>query len=359
MKIDENTSILYWAICNEVDSPGVYNKVSDFVLSANDIGIKAKSSIQNNGLYSSYILSLLNLLFSKENIIILRYNNLACLILLIFTLALRIIGKKVVYDVPTPIIFHIKYTLSKNKSVKDYFEIISSVLLGPLPFIAANLVIQYSNESAYFNPKCLTNCLLIGNGIRVTNFNKDNDVVKNITVIRLLAVGNIAIWHGWDRVLKAFSILLYKYNRKNISLDIIGEGPEKNQLILLSKELKLTDIVKFHGNMVGSDLIELYKTSNLCVGSFGWDRLGLTIASPLKYREYLSNGLPFIYATSDPDIDLNCNVAFKLPPNEEEIAEFINLIEITNLPSRLDCQKYCYENMSFSKKIPLIIDKIR
>ncbi len=357
MKIKKNNSILYWAICDQIESPGVFKKVTDFVLSANELGISAVSRIQKPGSYKEHIISLLRLVACKEEILIIRYNNFAGPVLFIFILLLRVIGKKIILDVPTPILHHLRFILNNKKSLRNYLEIIIALVLGPLPFITANLVLQYSNESFYFNPKYLTNCLLIGNGIRTKKF--DYGIKGHETSeIKMLAVGTIATWHGWDRVIKALSILLIRYKKTNITLDIVGEGPEKKELILLTKKLNLFGTVNFHANMIDEDLTALYKKSNLCIGSFGWDRLGLTIASPLKHREYLANGLPFIYATMDPDIVSNCNVAFKLNPEEESIAIFLNNIEIDKLPSQAECQKYCFENMSFSKKIPEILERI-
>lgn len=353
--------IVYWAITSVDDSPGIFNKVVDFVETAKDLGYKTDSILVKPGPYREYIAALFRLYSVRPDVVIMRYNNLSGIALAITTIMLRLRGVKVILDVPTPIVYHIRSVLNKKwKGAKDVVEIINALALGPLPFFLANLVLHYSRESRYFTPKHGCNVLLIGNSIRskripypvigVDNFQFDS--------INMIAVGAVASWHGWDIVIQAISLYRRQCNSKPVSLNIVGEGPAKHELMKLVCELELNDVVKFSGMTTGGNLSELYSKANLAIGSFGWHRLGLQVASPLKYREYLANGLPFLYATDDPDLEASNRVAFKLKPNATEIADFFGELKLASLPSKVECFEYCRLNMDYSAKIPKIMQAL-
>jgi glycosyltransferase involved in cell wall biosynthesis len=350
-------SILYWAISSPEHSPGIQSKVSDFIETAEELGYKAVSVLQKPGTYFSYFVSHIKVLTCDNDITIYRYNNMMGALILLMCALSRLLGKTVVLDVPTPVIYHLRSILmKKNRGIRGYVEIANALLLGPFPFIAANLVIHYSKESKYFQPKNFTKSILIGNGIRTSKWpNPVRPNGVNAKRLRLIGVGAVAEWHAWERVIKAISICRTEAPDLLITFTIVGFGPELNSLQILSRELGLENNVINMGLRSRDELSKLYSEADLGVGSFGWDKLGVTVASPLKYREYLANGLPFIYSTEDPDISEASRVAFMIKPNEDAIARFLIGIKIADLPSPDVCRGYCVDKMDYLSKIPRIM----
>lgn len=353
-------SIVYWAISSPSSSPGIQNKVKDFIETAIDMGHDAIYILKEPGSYLSYIKSLVKVLRSDKQIVLYRYNNMMGSVLLLMIILSRLLGKKVVLDVPTPIIHHLKSIyIKKRKGARDVFEFANALLLGPLPFVFANLVIHYSKENNYFLPNKFTKSILIGNGVRTSKWpilarEKNNNPKR----LRLIGVGAIAEWHAWEKIIKAISICRDEAPDFSITFTIVGFGSELNLLKLLSQKYALENEIIFTGLRYGEELTKFYLEADLGVGSFGWSKLGITVASPLKYREYLSNGLPFIYSTDDPDIPRNNGVAFMIEPDEVVIAKFLMRLEVLNLPSPEACREFCKNNMDYSKKIPMIIRSI-
>lgn len=100
-------------------------------------------------------------------------------------------------------------------------------------------------------------------------------------------VGGFYCWHGLDLLLKAIKIIERK--RKNISLLLIGEGPEKERLRELYKEIKLTSELIFPGMIEYEKLPYYIKALDICVlpdfNNYG---------SPVKIFEYMAMGKPVV-----------------------------------------------------------------
>ncbi len=77
----------------------------------------------------------------------------------------------------------------------------------------------------------------------------------------ILSVGRLQSYKGFDDTLRIFSILLK--NHKDLKLGILGEGPEKNNLVRLAEELKVRDSVLFYGHLPHNEVIQLMAESRL------------------------------------------------------------------------------------------------
>lgn len=71
------------------------------------------------------------------------------------------------------------------------------------------------------------------------------DVVSPIKKNSIVCVGRLSREKGQDILIQAFASI----NDKNWKLDIVGDGPTMNNLIALSKTLKIEDKVIFHGHL--------------------------------------------------------------------------------------------------------------
>lgn len=356
------SSLIYWAISSEATSPGITNKVSGFIKGAQCSGIESTAIIVPPGSYFSYFKSFVEVFRSAKDVVVFRYNNRTGVGILFLTIALRLTRRRVVLDVPTPIVNHLQEILLRDKkNILSVADILNAVFLGPFPFISANLVLQYAREHPFFNPASLVKSILIGNGIDSHAWIDsviESDDADDAKEIRLIAVGALAPWHGWDRLLRGFAKFREKTERTDILLSIVGDGQERENLENLCKYLQLTEFVEFHGNTVGSKLQNLYKQSHIGIGSLAWDLIGIDIASPLKHREYLANGIPFVYCTDDPDFPEDSAVAYRISPSPESICCFLETLRKKNLPTRKACMEFCLANLDFVNKVPKILDRL-
>jgi len=245
-----------------------------------------------------------------------------------------------------------------NNSIKRFIYTLQILIFAPFVFIFSSVVIQYANESKWFSIFARNKTIKVGNGIDV----KSVPLRKTIHQwpsgdIILVGVGTVAIWHGYDRLIRAMKNLFddAKYTQK-IVFNIIGDGPEIPNLKKLTGELQMNSQVKFLGMLLNDKLHSQYKKAHFGIGSLGWARVGIKEASPLKIREYLSAGLPVITATKD--IDFSSEYSFYLQVSEkEEIESIVSLFKniiLNDLPSSRECRLFAEKKLDFSVKISQI-----
>ncbi len=190
-------------------------------------------------------------------------------------------------------------------------------------------IVTFSAESNIFN----TLCINISNGV-------DLDAIKLRTnkpqhdYIRLLAVATLSHWHGYDRLIEAIATYYRtKAGERRIYFDLVGEGDALEELKQLSRRLGTEEYITFHGRKDGKELNKIFEDADICVGSLGRFRSGITNIKPLKSVEYAARGMQFIYSETNSDFD-NCNYIFKVsndqsPINIEEIVAHFDHIEVT------------------------------
>ena len=144
-------------------------------------------------------------------------------------------------------------------------------------------------------------CFYMGNGVDFNELGKKKSY--SLTDIRLLGIGNLSFYHGYDRLING---LKNYYINKNVNdpkvyLDIAGMGLEYNNLIQLLRKNKLEKYVFFHGVKLGQELQDLIDNADIGIGTLGMHRKNMDLDNSLKSREYCLQGLPFISCTYDLD----------------------------------------------------------
>lgn len=353
-------SLRYFAICSETNSPGVAKKIIGFIKGASENNLSSSYSFfEPNGIKNHF--KLFNeVIRSKSDINVIRYQGTLSIFVVIAAFLIRIKGRVVILDVPTPIINLIKEVFKKEKfSFKDIIIIVHIFVLGPLIFLFFNRILQYSNESIWFSLFSSKKSMLIGNGINVKSIPfKQKKLDWPSKKIIFVGVGTIGIWHGYDKVIKAIKTLkkMDDFNYK-IKFKIIGEGPELNNLKFLVKKLNLENEVIFLGMLFEENLYKEYDNSHFGIGSLGWHRVGVNLASPLKIREYLSAGIPVITATSDPDFFEKFPFYFEVSEGED-YKDFVDLIKkIVKIPypNSKEVRQFALNRLDFKNKVEKIL----
>lgn len=178
------------------------------------------------------------------------------------------------------------------------------------------------------------NLKTITNGVEVNQVaRRDNQLLKAKTGIKLIFVGNIAAWHGLERLLLgikncngSFDYSLFLVGREQVFLDMLYQLELTE---LLNTKIFLT------GFKTGEELDNLFNNADYAIGSLGLHRIDILNGVPLKHREYLSRGLPFIYSGKDEDIDDSLSkYLFNIKSNESPV-DFSKLLDfIQNLNKR-------------------------
>ena len=300
---------------------------------------------------------------SKEDIIVTRYQGTLNAFLFLGGFILKLKKQKLIIDVPTPI-----SNLLKEMSFNKSFDLVSVlnklqiIIFGPVSLTFATLVIQYADESMWFSIFSKQKTIKIGNGIDVESIPlKKYPLEWPSNTINLVGVGTVAIWHGYDRLIRAIKCLEddTTFNHR-INFNIIGDGLEIPNLKKLTNKLGLSNQIKFSGMLYNKKLYQCYENAHLGIGSLGWARVGIKEASPLKIREYLSAGLPVITATKD--IDFSTEHSFYLQVTEEEEIEsivslFKNII-LNDLPSPRECRLFAEKKLDYSIKVNQVLLKL-
>jgi len=116
-----------------------------------------------------------------------------------------------------------------------------------------------------FNPKISkrTVVAVIPNPIDLSNANKNASEVIKTDTNYVVSAGRFIPLKGFDLLIKAFSEI--KKTQPQLKLILLGEGPEKQSLELLSKELQLENDVVFAGHV--ANVYTYFKHARLCVVS--------------------------------------------------------------------------------------------
>jgi hypothetical protein len=149
---------------------------------------------------------------------------------------------------------------------------------------------------------------------------------KNLTLI--FTFSEFVPWHGLDRILKG----LDQYRGKTaVHLMLIGKISRK-YMERINRAIHPPVTVHMPGPLYGSDLDAVFSRATLSISTLGLYRKRMKEACPLKSREYIARGIPFVYAYNDPDIPSLSSFCLKYENNDtpidiERIIEFSHEIK--------------------------------
>jgi glycosyltransferase involved in cell wall biosynthesis len=191
-----------------------------------------------------------------------------------------------------------------------------------LPF--ADLVVVPSLDVGKNYRKIITNIKVIPNAIDVEKY-PYLSIKKNFSdheEITFLYIGSLRPSHGLDKLLYAMTFP----EMKKYKLIIAGQGPERNNLIKLAKELLLfNNRVEFKMWCNADELTQLSNKSSLGIGPLALERVSLTNASPLKVREYTMLGLPSVVGYDEEGSLSNCSFVKKVSSEPSVMAKDIKM----------------------------------
>lgn len=361
--------LIYYS--NHLDGIGIDNKMSAFFSAGNKLNIDTSYfKLYSNGILNE-LKQILTIFKSNNNVYLVRYNNSKNIIFFLIIIYLKLNRKKVILDVPTPItnfLKELRLVSNERFSFKKCIIILSTYLLGPLPFIFSDLVIQYAEEASFFNPK-FVNQILLGNGIDTQSIIKlvSEDQIKRNSLneiglidqncLNLISIGNNAPWHGWDKLIRLLP-KINQYREMPINFFIIGDGPGIESLKQYVNENVLENNVLFLGKQNRENYVSFISQCDLGVSSLSWELIGVQVASPLKSREYICCGIPVVFTAFDKDLS-NTKYGFQINFDDNSILEFfIGLEKSTLNKNKEDYFIFAQEFLDMQKKLLIILEKI-
>lgn len=142
--------------------------------------------------------------------------------------------------------------------------------------------------------------------------------------IHMLALASMSRWQGYDRLLHAMAA--YQGEEKLV-LHMAGEDGDGSlaQWRSLAEEMGISHQVVFEGAVYGRQLDQLVAQCDIGIGGLGLYRKNQFVSMPLKLREYMACGLPFVYAVDDPTMPEEPRFCLRLP-NDDTIPDMEQLI---------------------------------
>lgn len=118
-------------------------------------------------------------------------------------------------------------------------------------------------------------CEIIPNFIPKCKFFVPSYPQLDITKFRILNVSNLILIKGIDILINALDLVIHKYCIVNCLLEIVGEGPDREELESKVKLLSLENYCVFHGEMNPDELSNIYLKTNALVISSRSETFGI------------------------------------------------------------------------------------
>lgn len=262
---------------------------------------------------------------------------------------------KIVVEIPT-----YPYRSEINtKSVTGIIDLTLDKLITPFLHKYVFRISVTSNDDDIFTIKTIK----INNGIEIDRFKLIDYSDKKKEKINLVGIGNLAKWHGYDRVIEGLNEY-YKSNinlcKKEVDFYIIGEGNEKNNLQELTEKYNLIEHVHFLGAKNGEELDNLFNLMDIGVSSLALFRAGGG-HDPIKSKEFLARGIPVILGYKDRLINMNLPYVFKVDEDSTPL-NIVMLLKKFDKAANVnpeEIRNYAKENLTWEFQMKKVIIELK
>ena len=282
------------------------------------------------------------------NVLYIRYTLNADYYYISFLKAAKRLGCKILIEIPTyPYDSEFKNASLKRKLLHQVEMFFRQWLRS-----CCDYIVTTSEQENIFNLPTL----------RISNAVDPDDIPLNPSTqkkesYRFIAVGQIAFWHGYDRMIAGFRDYYKNNPETEVYLDIVGNGHALPELQALVKDYDLEKYITFHGRREGAELNAIFTNADMAIGCLGCHRKSLVEVKSLKNVEYAMRGLPFIYSERNSDFDDKPYVV-KCSPDESPVSvdELVNFIkQNTFTPEEI---RKSVDVLSWDNQIKTILGKL-
>ena len=112
--------------------------------------------------------------------------------------------------------------------------------------------------------------------------------------IRILTVGRLVPKKGVEYAIRAVDALVKDMPSREITYDIIGDGPEHSRLVKLAGELGLGDVITFHGSLPHDEISGWMAKSHIFLAPSVTGQDGDMEGIPTTIMEAMASGMPVV-----------------------------------------------------------------
>lgn len=179
--------------------------------------------------------------------------------------------------------------------------------------------------------------------------------------VGILALASMSFWQGYDRLIRS----LAEYRGETpVTLYLVGGEGDGSlaQWKRLADTLGLGARVQFYPPTYGAELDALIARCDIGVGQLGLYRKRQSINVPLKLREYMARGLPFLYTPVAPGIPDEPRYCMSLPNDDSPIdmsavAAFA-LRAKRDADAPVEMRRYAEEHMSWRTALKRVLSEV-
>ena len=224
----------------------------------------------------------------------------------------------IIYEIPTYPYFAEQFRTARKKYralIKIFLDILFAV---PIYKCVNRIAIIKSNTKV----KKYSKMIEINNGVDISQLSiKKYDIKESDRIFRMVAVGTIYPYHGYDRMLEGLANCKEKVEDTIIEFHIVGESYTIENLKKKAENLGLKHVV-FHGMKTTEELNELYQNFDIGVGCLALFRRNANIDTTLKIIEYYCRGIPVITSGISPMDEFNPEYTIHIP-NDNSLIDII------------------------------------
>jgi len=221
--------------------------------------------------------------------------------------------------------------LSGKKTLMTWYKYFFEKYVSPYFLLNTKGIITVTEEIAKIELERVNKDIpfaVVSNGVDVesipfTKFKRFDG--KNLNIIFVASF--FAPWHGLDRMIEG--LIDYKGD-VIINLNLVG-GLSKNDIQKIKRINKNNVRIYIRGRMDGKELNDLFAISTIAISTIAISTKKMIEACPLKTREYIARGIPFVYGYNDTDLNGDELFALKIeddntPVNIEKIIDFARFV---------------------------------
>ncbi len=225
--------------------------------------------------------------------------------------------------IPIVLTYHSGSMLKNKWPIDILITIYEKIYLHKL-FKRANAVVAISQDFAKHRfPQFIAKTSFIPTGVDLTRFKKSPLPTQTEVVTFVGRIEHTSSWKGIEQLLQAMVIVLK--NRPEAKLQLVGGGDAIPHYRNRAKELNIDTAITFFGPLVGNDLVDAYKKSNVIVLPSTSDSEAFSVS----LVEAMASGRPIIGTTigGTPQVISHGENGLLVPPkNPEKLAEAITLV---------------------------------
>lgn len=220
-------------------------------------------------------------------------------------------------------------------------------------------IVTYSEDETIFGIPTIR----IQNGVDVDDVSIIRPKEHGKTIY-LISVATLQPYHGHERIIKGLAEYYNSGGDRIVKFMIVGSGETEKNLKNLVNKKQLNKYVHFFGVKLNDELDELYRMADIGVGSFGFYKIGLDLASSLKTREYLCRGLPVVSGCRQDVFEkVECDFHYEFPNDASsidirKIVEFYDSLYEGKKKENVhnDIRSYAMQNVTMEKSFAPVID---